>query len=98
MNPQEQFCPNMACPARGKIGKDNIVVHSRKEARYKCKICGKTFATTIGTPFYRLHHPVELMVIVATLIAHGCPLQAVVAAYRLGGGPGEEWARGGRGP
>jgi transposase-like protein len=73
----------MACPARGKIGEHNIVVHSRKEARYQCNICGKTFAATMGTPFYRLHHPADLMVIVATLIAHGCPLQAIVAAYHL---------------
>jgi len=73
----------MACPARGKIGQNNIVVHSRKEARYQCKICRKTFAATTGTPFYRLHHPLELMVIVATLIAHGCPLQAIVAAFGL---------------
>jgi transposase-like protein len=73
----------MACPARGKIGENNIVVHSRKEARYKCKICGKTFAATTSTPFYRLHHPAELMIIVATLIAHGCPLQAIVVAFHL---------------
>ena len=83
MDPREQFCPNMACPARGKVGKNNIVVHSRKEARYQCKICRKTFAATTGTPIYRLHHPIELMVIVATLIAHGCPLQAIVAAFHL---------------
>jgi transposase-like protein len=83
MDPQEQFCPNMACLARGKVGENNIVVHSRKEARYQCKICRKTFAATTGTPFYRLHHRQELMVIVATLIAHGCPLQAIVAAFHL---------------
>src|SRR3990170_9109532 len=83
MDPRQQFCPNMACPARGKIGKNNIVVHSRKEARYQCKICRKTFAATTGTPFYRLHHPMDLMVLVATLIAHGCPLQAIVAAFHL---------------
>lgn len=73
----------MACPARGKIGENNIVVHSQKEARYQCKICGKTFSTTIGTPFYRLHHSADLVVIVATLIAYGCPLQAIVAAFHL---------------
>lgn len=83
MDPRDQFCPNLACPARGKTGENNITVHSRKEARYQCTVCKKTFAATIGTPFYRLHHPVELMVIVATLIAHGCPLQAIVAAYHL---------------
>jgi len=83
MDPRQQFCPNMACPARGKVGENNIVVHSRKEARYQCKICRKTFAATTGTPFYRLHHPLELMVVVATLIAYGCPLQAIVVAFHL---------------
>jgi len=83
MGPREQFCPNIVCPARGKVGEDNIVVHSRKEARYKCNICGKTFVETIGTPYYRLHYSEALMVIVAALIAHGCPLQAIVAAYHL---------------
>jgi transposase-like protein len=73
----------MACPARGKVGENNIVVHSRKDARYQCKICQKTFAATVGTPFYRLRYPMEMMVIVATLIAHGCPLQAIVAAFHL---------------
>ena len=83
MDPRKQFCPNMACPARGKTGKNNIVVHSRKEARYQYQICRKTFAATTGTPVYRLHHSAELMIIVVTLIAHGCPLQAIVAAFHL---------------
>lgn len=41
------------------------------------------FATTIGTPFYRLHKPAELAVLVITLLCHGCPTQAVVAAFGL---------------
>jgi hypothetical protein len=31
----------------------NIGIHSQKERRYKCAVCGKTFAETQGTPFYR---------------------------------------------
>lgn len=73
----------MSCPARGKSGKGNIVVHSRKEARYKCTACGKTFAATSGTPFYRLHHALDLVTCVVTLIAYGCPIQAIVAAFGL---------------
>ena len=83
MDPQTQFCPNMACPARGKSGKDNIIVHSRKEARYKCTVCGKTFAATTGTPFYRLRHSLDLVTCVVTLIAFGCPVQAIVVAFGL---------------
>lgn len=83
MDPQTQVCPNMTCPARGKSGKDNIVVHSRKEARYKCIACGKTFAATTRTPFYRLHHSLDLVTCVVTLIAFGCPIKAIVAAFGL---------------
>lgn len=83
MDPQTQFCPNLSCPARGKSGKGNIVIHSRKEARYKCNACGKTFAATTGTPFYRLQHSLDLVTCVVTLIACGCPLQAIVVAFGL---------------
>ena len=76
-----QFCPNPACPARGGRGEGSIRIHSRKEARYQCDICGNTFAATTGTPFYRLHHAGELMVLVATLrFALGCPLLLIMAS------------------
>jgi hypothetical protein len=41
------------------------------------------FAETIDTPFYRLHKPAELAVLVLTLLSHGCPVQAIVAAFGL---------------
>ena len=45
--------------------------------------CHKTFAATKGTVFYRLRTSAELVVTVVTRLAHGCPLQAIVAAFRL---------------
>jgi transposase-like protein len=83
MDPSAQFCPNAACPDKGLRGHGNIGVHSQKERRYRCRTCGKTFAATTGTPFYRLHHAAELMTLVVTLLALGCPLQAIVVAFRL---------------
>ena len=56
MNPQEIFCPNIACPARGQTGKGNIHVHSQKDRRFICDVCQDTFATSKGTIFYRLRH------------------------------------------
>ena len=41
------------------------------------------FAETRETPFYRLHKPAELAVLVLTLLSHGCPTQAIVAAFGL---------------
>ena len=39
MNPQDIFCPNIDCPARGQTGKGNIGVHSKQEKRYMCHAC-----------------------------------------------------------
>lgn len=83
MDPQTQFCHNPDCPARGQVGKGNIGIHSRKERRYICHECGKTFAENKGTVFYRLRTAKDIVVIVVTLLAYGCPVQAIVAAFGL---------------
>jgi transposase-like protein len=83
MNPPQIFCPNLDCPARGQVGAGNISVHSQQEQRYGCDVCQTTFAAKKGTIFYRLKHEAQLVIIVLTLLAHGCPRQAIVAAYGL---------------
>jgi len=83
MDPSTVFCPNPACHDKGQQGRGNIGIHRQKKQRYRGATCGKTFAATRGTALYRLHHPVELMVLVVTLLCHGCPTQAIVAACGL---------------
>lgn len=83
MDPQTVFCHNPACPARGQVGKGNIRIHSQKERRYICDVCKKTFAETKGTPFYRLRTARDEVVLVVALLAYGCPIQAIVAAFGL---------------
>jgi transposase-like protein len=83
LDPSTQFCPNFYCLKRGLPGKGDIRAHSRKEQRYRCTTCGKTFAASADTRFYRLHKSTDLMVVVLTLLCYGCPRQAVVAAYGL---------------
>jgi transposase-like protein/IS1 family transposase len=77
------FCPNLDCPARGKVGAGNLVSHRKKRERYKCKTCGKTFCARQGTMFVGLRKPEELIVIVVILLAYGCPVQAIVHALGL---------------
>ena len=81
MDPQSQFCPNEDCVARGQVGQGNIRVHSWLEHRYRCRTCRQTFAATMGTPFYRVRTATQTVTLVLTLLAHGCPLQAIVAAF-----------------
>jgi transposase-like protein/IS1 family transposase len=97
MDPTTVFCPNRNCPATGQTGQGNIGLHSRKEPRFICHACDKTFSATKGTVFYRLRTSAETVVMVVTLLAHGCPVQAIVAAF----GCDERtvaawWARSGR--
>lgn len=83
MDPQTIFCPNLDCPARGHIGRGNIGIHSRKERRYICHQCHNTFSERHGTLFYRRRTDEARITQVLTLLAHGCPLPAIVVAFEL---------------
>jgi transposase-like protein/IS1 family transposase len=83
MDPSSVCCPNLACTDKGVVGGGNIRVHSRAEQRYRCRTCGRSFAATTNTPLYRLHHPAATMKLVLTLLLHGCPIPAIVAAFAL---------------
>jgi transposase-like protein len=78
MRPEQVVCPNATCGASGRIG-----VHSHKERRYICHACKRTFADTSGTLLYRLKQPLDLVLVVLTLLAYGCPIGALVAAFGL---------------
>ena len=80
MDPTTVFCPNRHCPARGQTGQGNIGIHWQKEQRFICHECQKTFSATKGTALYRLRTAAERRTSV-TLRAHGCPVQAIVAAF-----------------
>src|SRR5438128_2818598 len=97
MDPTTTFCPNRNCPARGQTGQGNIGIHSQKEQRFICHACHKTFSARKDTVFYRWRTSQETVVIVVTLLAHGCPVQAIVAAFGFDERTRADWwARSGR--
>ena len=81
MNPRAQFCHNPGCWAYGRAGAGHIEIHSQREQRYRCRRCGTTFSATKGTALYRAHKAPEAVGQVVTLLSHGCPPQAIVAAF-----------------
>lgn len=83
MDPNTVFCPRPDCPLRGQVGQGNIGINSQKERRYICYRCRHTFAATKGTAFYRLRTASEWVSLVVKLLAHGCPVQAIVAAFGI---------------
>lgn len=91
MNPKNQFCPNMNCPDRGKVGQGNIGVHSLKERRFICQTCEETFSETTGTALYGIKKSAKLFFLVVTLLSFGCPVQAIVAAFQLDARTVKSW-------
>jgi transposase-like protein len=81
MNSANLFCKNIACPARGAVGKGNIGNHSRKKKRYICHVCKQTFTASRGTLFYRLRTDPKTVLLVIALLVYGCPIQAIVQAF-----------------
>jgi transposase-like protein len=97
MDPTTVCCPNGHCPARGQTGQGNSGIHSRKEQRCICHAGHTTFSATTGTGFYRLRTAAETVVLIVTLLAHGGPGQAMVAACGFDERTSAEWwARSGR--
>jgi transposase-like protein len=93
MNPESVFCPNLSCPAKGQRGRGNITIHSQKEKRYACQVCDKTFSASKGSIFYRLRTDPVTVMLVITLLAYGCPLQAIVVAFGFDERTVRDWWR-----
>lgn len=83
MNLNEVFCPREACFDKHKRGAGNIIWHDRQRKRCKCKRCGHTFSYRRGTLFYGLHTSEQVVMWVITLVASGCPVAAIVAAFEV---------------
>src|SRR5947209_1946342 len=83
MDASKQFCPNSECSARGQKGQGNIIIHDRKRQRYRCKVCKRTWSSRRATMLEGLRKPMDLIVIVVTLLSYGCPVQAIVHAFGL---------------
>jgi transposase-like protein len=97
MDPTTVFCPKGNCHARGQSGQGNIGIPSRKAQRFICHACHTTVRATTGTVFYRLRTAAETVILIVTLLAHGGPVQAIVAAFGFDERTiADWWARSGR--
>ena len=83
MDPRTRFCHNPDCPARGNAGSATSASIAARSGATAAPPAVRTFAETRDTPLYRLKKTAELVTIVLTLLCHGCPLQAIVAAFGL---------------
>lgn len=86
LHPELVTCPH--CQATSRIG-----IHSQAERRFICHGCKRTFTENKGTPLHDLKYPIWGVVLVLTLLAHGCPSAAIVAAFLLDARTVRAWQR-----
>jgi len=90
-------CPNRHCPPSRNGGSGAIIRHGfyttrwGKRRRYQCQACGKTFSTTTGTPYYRLHHRRATFDEVATLSVEGLNKSAIARVKQIAWNTVHRW-------
>lgn len=86
--PQYKFkteaCANPKCSLHGKAGKGNIVsngTYPTQEGtfarRFRCRQCGESFCSRVGTIFYDLRTPEEKVLLALKLLVRGMPLRGI---------------------
>lgn len=73
-------CPNQSCRCHNKIGLRNIIRKGKQPngtIRYQCTDCKRTFARTLGTPFFRKHLKKKEIVQICKLLAEKTGFRAI---------------------
>jgi transposase-like protein len=94
---QQRFCPNTKCHMYGQSGKGNIIRHSffrlkrGKRRRYRCTVCGKTFCSTTGTVYHRIHRSRNTFDEVCSLSVEGVSKSAIARVKKLSWNTVSRW-------
>jgi transposase-like protein/IS1 family transposase len=90
-------CPNRHRPPSRNLGTGAIIRHGfyttrwGKRRRYQCQACGKTFCSTTGTPYYRIHHRRVVFDEVASLSVEGLNKSAIARVKRVAWNTVHRW-------
>src|SRR2546423_830482 len=72
-----QWCDSAFCPDGGKIGANNIKMHSYAERHLRCTTCQRTFSADKGTFFETLRTPRPILLDVVAMLVERTSLRAV---------------------
>lgn len=96
-------CPNEKCFSYGIFGPDpahDVVghgtyttAHGEKRQMFECKVCGKTFSETAGTPFFGLKTPMHTVCTALKELSEGLGVRAVARTHGVKPDTILEWIR-----
>ncbi len=92
-----QTCPNNECQFYGQSGKGNIIRYGffdlkrGKRRRYRCKTCRRTFCSTTGTVYHRIHRSRNTFDEVCSLSVEGLSKSIIARVKRLSWNTVSRW-------
>ena len=93
----DRSCLNNDCYLHGQFRRGNIIRHSfnttkqGRRRRYRCKECGKTFSSTFGTPYYRLHNRRSVFDDVVRMSVNGVDKSAIARIKHMAWNTAARW-------
>ena len=95
---QNRSCPNGNCILHDQFGKQNIVRYGffqlkngARRRRYRCTVCGKTFTSTHGTPYYRLKRSRRMFDMAATMSVEGVSKSSIARIMGIAWNTAARW-------
>ena len=73
-------CPNSECGCYNKFGLRNIIRYGKQRnntQRYKCTLCGRSFARTINTPFFHKHLEKKEIISICKMLSEKTSFRAI---------------------
>ena len=73
-------CPNSSCRTHNKVGLKNIIRFGSQRngtQRYRCTECGRTFARTLGTPFFHKHLKKKEIIQICKMLSEKTSFRAI---------------------
>lgn len=88
---RNQTCPDERCSfyRRGLAG--NVIVHSRKYARFKCKGCNKTWVASRNEFYYGLKKGLEQIEFAQKLLEQNISVRKIAQTVGISPGTVQRW-------
>lgn len=90
-NIRDQACPNPKCSFYGVSVPNKVVIHSRKENRFQCSECKKTWVGHKESCFYRLRSSKDKVELARLLLAGGKSIRKVAKEVGVSPSTVQRW-------
>jgi len=91
MKIRNQHCPNAKCKLYGQLEKNNIQIHSKKNKRFRCSLCYKTWSENFNEIYFCLKSSIELLNRAKTFLDLGLSVRQIARRIDVSPSTIQKW-------